>query len=85
MVDSKKQTSHGLSRRSAFDVQRRGGAPLRLPDQDQNPLGHGVRDVLVGVAVCVIGLLIMIVLLAMCGGGADAYNPGQGKGSSKRM
>lgn len=45
----------------------------------------GLSTVIVGVVVGVVGLLVLVLVLAMCGGSeADRYDPvqGQGKGMS---
>lgn len=51
--------------------------------QSSGESSGAVPTVLVGVVMGVVGLLALVLVLAMCGGGADTYTPGQ-ETSSKR-
>lgn len=39
----------------------------------------------VGVVVGVVGLIVVVLVVALCGGGADEYDTGKSKGTSKKM
>lgn len=62
------------------------GMGVARPSHLQQSSGESsgaVPTVLVGVVMGVVGLLALVLVLAMCGGGADTYTPGQ-ETSSKR-
>lgn len=71
-------------RRHARSLQQ--GMGVARPSHLQQSSGESsgaVPTVLVGVVMGVVGLLALVLVLAMCGGGADTYTPGQ-ETSSKR-
>lgn len=57
---------------------------MSLEQRSPRPQSGGTpAPVVVGMVVGVVGLVVLVLVLALCGGGADTYDPG--KGSSKRM
>ena len=74
--ESKAGNNHKtLFRRRAPNIQLGASLDSHHTDQTSHDSVGGVRTVVVGVLMCVIGLLVLLVVLAMCGKDSDSYDP----------